>query len=1054
MGALARSVLRVALRGWIARADRPDKKPYHPAVLPWPEDVLILDTETTIDAQQRLLFGCWRYGTFGEHGVFECLEEGLFHADDLATMDPRGWERLQAYVASHLPATRNLRRSELLLVSRREFLRTTLWKALDGGALIVGFNLAFDLTRLAIGVGDSRHPMFQGGFSVPLFEYEAQGAWLENKRRPRIRMKAIDSKRTLLGASRRVGARPDEKRRSLEGLGRLLDLRHLTFALTDRHLSLSKAAVAFGLDVGKLEVEEHGVITDEYITYNRRDVEVTARLLEAVRAEWVRHPLALSPDKVMSPAGLGKGYLRAMGIVPPGVKFAEIGDAIHGVCMTAYFGGRTEVRIRRQVVPVMYVDFLSMYPTVNALIGLWRMLTAERLKVQVATEEVRAFLATVTLERCFEKALWADLRFFAKIQPQGDILPVRASYGTKADNPTIGLNPLTSPVPHWVAGPDLVASVLLTGKQPEVLEAIRFVPVGQQADLEPVVLRNQVHVDPRKEDFFQRVIEERQKARSRPDLTKEEQDRLQRFLKVVANSASYGIFAELNPQPTRTKEPEAVEVYGADGMFPTTTGAPEDPGEFCFPPFAALTTAGARLMLALLECAVRELGGEIAFGDTDSAAVVATEEGELVPCPGGPHRLPNGRAAVQALSWQQVSALSERFRILSPYDRDVVTESILKIEKVNYDPSSKAPRQLYAFAISAKRYALFLKEAEKIHVVSAKEHGLGHLLWPYERPQSEKAQQEDRERGRAWIREIWEALIREGEGEMLLLPRWAELPALARVTVSTTGILHTFDAFNSGTSYDDGVKPMNFLLSPTVARFGHPAGVDPERFHLLGSYELDPSKWLEMTWYEKYSGQAYQIGVGRDTPGNLVQVRSYADVILDYRVHPESKSLDASGSPCGVASRGLLQRRPVDLGELVYIGKESNALEQVQQGLVHATGDVRTTYQVGEKTQWDLIFLPAIRRISRQQLADLTGRGIRLIRYWRKGQRRPSPAMQLFLQDVAARWARQVLTRPAVTVEDREVAERVLAVTPKPPRRMPKPPPMLRRVRGKGGTQA
>ncbi len=132
--------------------------------------------------------------------------------------------------------------------------------------------------------------MFQGGFSVPLFEYEEQGKWVENKHRPRIRMKAIDSKRTLMGTTRRVGARPEEKRQVLEGLGRLLDLKHLTFALTDRHLSLAKAAETFGLEVGKLDVEEHGVITEHYIDYNRRDVEVTSLLLEAVRAEWVRHP--------------------------------------------------------------------------------------------------------------------------------------------------------------------------------------------------------------------------------------------------------------------------------------------------------------------------------------------------------------------------------------------------------------------------------------------------------------------------------------------------------------------------------------------------------------------------------------------------------------------------------------------------------------------------------------------------------------------------------------------------------------------------------------------
>jgi hypothetical protein len=54
-----------------------------------------------------------------------------------------------------------------------------------------------------------------------------------------------------------------------------------------------------------------------------------------------------------------------------------------------------------------------------------------------------------------------------------------------------------------------------------------------------------------------------------------------------------------------------------------------------------------------------------------------------------------------------------------------------------------------------------------------------------------------------------------------------------------------------------------------------PARVDPERFHLLGNYEKDPSRWLEMPWFDKYSGRSYRIGVGRATPGDRYQVKSY-----------------------------------------------------------------------------------------------------------------------------------------------------------------------------------
>ena len=63
----------------------------------------------------------------------------------------------------------------------------------------------------------------------------------------------------------------------------------------------------------------------------------------------------------------------------------------------------------------------------------------------------------------------------------------------------------------------------------------------------------------------------------------------------------------------------------------------------------------------MVERCVADCGGSWAFCDTDSMAIVATEEGGLIPCPGGPERLPDGTDAVQALSSAQVEAIQERF---------------------------------------------------------------------------------------------------------------------------------------------------------------------------------------------------------------------------------------------------------------------------------------------------------------------------------------------------------------------------------------------------------
>ena len=109
----------------------------------------------------------------------------------------------------------------------------------------------------------------------------------------------------------------------------------------------------------------------------------------------------------------------------------------------------------------------------------------------------------------FRPAFWKRLNFYARIVPEGDVLPVRSIYGGKSGTCNIGLNELHWKQPMWVAGPDLIASVLLSasGHIPKVQEAFRIVPHGKQRGLKPVKLRGVISIDPRKEDFFTRVIE-------------------------------------------------------------------------------------------------------------------------------------------------------------------------------------------------------------------------------------------------------------------------------------------------------------------------------------------------------------------------------------------------------------------------------------------------------------------------------------------------------------------------------------------------------------------
>ena len=193
------------------------------------------------------------------------------------------------------------------------------------------------------------------------------------------------------------------------------------------------------------------------------------------------------------------------------------------------------------------------------------------------------------------------------------------------------------------------------------------------------------------------------------------------------------MFAETNPidvDPEAKHGPQLVVVY-ADKCFETTVDRPERPGRYNFFPIASLVTAGARLKLALGLHEIQRRGGEVAYCDTDSLVVVATEEGGFVPCDGAPWQQADGTRGVQALSWSEVEAVGERFASLNPYDPLKLPGSILKLEDENFDPVTGAQRELWCYAVSEKSYALFNLEDKGLPVV--RKHS-AHVLGQYRSP--------------------------------------------------------------------------------------------------------------------------------------------------------------------------------------------------------------------------------------------------------------------------------------------------------------------------------
>ena len=881
-----------------AHAPLPSKKPWRGfRCARWPSAVLIFDTETKVDPTQRLTFGCFRRFELRRNSYF-CVEEGLFFADDLRRADRTVLER---YVANPL----NVPKTEIFppqlklkLMSRNAFVRKFLWGAIRRGDLIVGFNLPFDLSRLAVKFANAQ----KGGWSLALTLRKSRRTDVSeiDIERPRIVITSINSKRVFFKLSSKW--RPEE----WPNEPRFLDLGTLTFALRNVPYSLSSACKAFGVP-GKMSHTPSGKVTPKEISYCREDVAATGRLLDAAKQEFDRHPIKLRPDQAYSPASIAKAYLDAMNIVRPKEHF-RVANRIHGISMQAYYGGRAECRIRKTPVPVILTDFTSQYPTVNALLGNWGVLKASDIRFEACTGKVIKWLSEMTFEDTFNPAFWKDLSFFALVKPEKDILPVRTVYNGRTRN--IGLNYLTSQRPVWYAGPDIVASALLQGKIPRVVKAVRMQPSGQQKNLANTNLAKMVPIDPRKDDFFVRVIEQRNRLKRSDRYVSD-------FLKVLGNSGSYGLFVQVDPETLQ--KPRNIRIYSGERSFLQPSRYVEKTGPWYFPPLASLITSGGRLLLAMLERCIQHAGGSYLFCDTDSMCIVGSAKGGEVPCVGGTRKF-DGMEAIRALSFREIESIAKKFNRLNPYDPNCVS-SILKIEDVNFIDSDphKPLRQLFGYAIAAKRYALYTENKNDISVVKASGHGLGYLFAPKKNRRDQKSDDETEadDEVPVWVVEAWEWLIcRELElkGKS---PTWLSLPAMMRMTMTSPNVMRH--------NRPDWLAPFNFFLFPLISDLGgYPPGLDRTTFNFIVPFEADRKKWKTLEGINLWDEQIYRIAMRPDGRRNTVVPESLRIILSQYLRHPEVKSLAPDGSACVGSTHGLLGRTSIVAGEIVLVGKETD----------------------------------------------------------------------------------------------------------------------------------
>ncbi len=876
---------------------------------------LVFDTETTTDPGQAL-----RFGTYQLRNGAELVEAGIFFEPE--DVSPSELLALMAYAYRH----------GLELRTRDEFVDEVFFgRAYQLRARIVGFNLPFDISRLAIKHGPARGAMF-GGFT---FTLSRQKIW------PHVRIKHLSRRSALISFAAPMRQR-DGRGRRRRGMrtpvrrGAFVDVNTLASALFAQNFNLSRLGKFLKIENPKLEFDQFkGPITDELLGYAVRDVQATWECYSALLDRLNQLELDnLRPEEIYSEASIGKGYLRAMGIAPWRVLQPDFPPELLGKIMASYYGGRSEIRIRRELRQVILCDFLSMYPTVCTLMGLWRFVTASGMTWRDATAETRAFLETISLPDLQLADTWTRLATLVRVLPDADIFPVRAAYEGEAQS-TIGANYLSSNEPLWFTLADCIASKLLTGKAPRIVEAIAFEPGTPQADLCPINIGGNAdyRVDPSTADFFKRVIELRKETQGRMrDATGDEREALdteQHALKICANSTSYGIWVQVNV--ANRSESVPVTIHGSHGApFTRETDKLEKPGEYFHPLLASLITGAARLMLAITECQIEAQGLEWAFCDTDSMAIAK---------PGG---ITDGEFR------QRVGAIANWFAALNPY---AFGGSILKIEDENACLETADPKRLYCWAISSKRYALFnLSEGRPImRKVSA--HGLGHMRSPYRAdeaaaeipapPESVLRSGVERWHCDLWFQIVSAALAGKADRPPLDFHTAMRAPVISRYGATAPELLRWFDGYNAERSYRQQVKPFGFMLALSARR--HWTG---ERLVAANGSRGRPPKRLlpkPVAPFENDPAKAAALAFDRETgePVPATALQSYAEALAQYHLHPESKFL--GGDYC---DRGTTRRRHIRVSGVRHIGKESNDWER--QAVLGLAADAEFDYGLSD----------------------------------------------------------------------------------------------------------
>ena len=623
--------------------------------------------------------------------------------------------------------------------------------------------------------------------------------------------------------------------------GAFVDVLSLAYALdADRGASFAEHAQDLGLEPFELPVS---VSVDQEGAARTVEAALAVHRLAVVLDEHAARWFTTGKDRAeqrgrvhlartISPGAIAAQVAGRLQVRAP-VETLALSSTEHDGWAEAFHGGWCDADVRTLGVPVPTVaaDVSSCYPLVAHRLGWWPLVCAERVQRRNVTAALRRVCERAATDptAAIDPAVWERFGFtLAEVVPAGEPFPIEVEDDHRPDG-RMEVIPVFSPrrifrVP-WC---DVVAAAVLSGRVPRIVRATRYVPIGRQP------LRTRLDALPglvlgSDDDPAVALARRRQRAKAAGEVT------LAVELRVVVNALCFGNFV---------RSDELTRRAGRRWVLA------ERPGPWTCLPIAASVTAGARLLLAVLERLVSDRGGIVAYRDTDSSLLPATPEG-------GELALPNG-SSVRALSWAEVDTILGAFAQLSPSPEWPVWKQ----------QRGTPARPLHALVFGPKRHIEFTmsetgpsvaagpgdKFDAEYEVVDFTEANLGGT---YVDPPTLRGRCPDGRR--AWSlaadqREVTYTLAHQRDRAGALRPdapwdldRPAPFPALRRYTVTTPEAARRLPAVL-------GARPGTRYVEASTA-LGHS--------HLSAVVALDPggdlSGWQRLQWFDKATGTPVRV---------------------------------------------------------------------------------------------------------------------------------------------------------------------------------------------------